>query len=193
MHGSTEASSEQYFAQTKSRIYITPPLFLSFIRLFKRIFAKSVGKLKVRESILQSGLTKLVSTREQVSEMQKTLTNLQPVLADSVAKTEALLVNLSSETEEVNKIRTVVQAEEQEVAKVAAEAEEIKDDAQRDLDTAMPAFNAAINSLKSLNKNDISELKSFKSPPELVRYVMEAVCILMETPKQDWDTAQKVL
>lgn len=193
MHGSTETFSEQYFAQTKSRVYVTPPLFLSFIRLFKRILAKSVGKLKVRESILQSGLTKLTSTREQVSEMQKTLTNLQPVLADSVAKTEALLVNLSAETEEVNKVRTVVQAEEQEVAKVAAEAEEIKDDAQRDLDTAMPAFNAAINSLKSLNKNDISELKSFKSPPELVRYVMEAVCILIETPKQDWDTAQKVL
>ncbi|TNJ26530.1 IAD-5 dynein heavy chain [Giardia muris] len=193
VHTIVESTSESYFQRTKTRIYVTPPLYLSFIRLFKVILAKSVGKMRLRQEILQSGLTKLTSTREQVSGMQQTLTDLQPVLAESIANTEQLLGNLSKETEEVNKVRAVVQVEEQEVAKIAAEAAEIKDDAQRDLDLALPAFNAAINSLKALNKNDISELKSFKSPPELVRYVMEAVCILLEMPKQDWETAQKLL
>ena len=34
-------------------------------------------------------------------------------------------------------------------------------------------------SLKSLDKNDINELKVFNNPPELVQTVMEAVCVLM--------------
>ena len=43
------------------------------------------------------------------------------------------------------------------------------DDAKADLAEAMPALNAAIESLKALNKNDIVEIKSFPKPPPLVQ------------------------
>lgn len=43
----------------------------------------------------------------------------------------------------------------------------------------MPALLAAEEALKSLNKNDINELRVFVKPPELVQVVMEAVCILL--------------
>lgn len=55
----------------------------------------------------------------------------------------------------------------------------IADDAQADLDTAMPALIAAEEALKSLNKTDINELRVFVKPPQLVQVVMEAVCILL--------------
>lgn len=54
----------------------------------------------------------------------------------------------------------------------------VADDAKADLEEAMPALNAAIDSLKALNKNDIVEIKSFAKPPALVQMTMEAVCIL---------------
>ena len=43
------------------------------------------------------------------------------------------------------------------------------DDAKADLEEAMPALNAAVDSLKALNKNDITEIKSFPKPPPLVQ------------------------
>lgn len=46
------------------------------------------------------------------------------------------------------------------------------------LDEAMPLLMAAEESLKSLNKNDISEVRSMKRPPEGVVYVIEAICIV---------------
>lgn len=61
------------------------------------------------------------------------------------------------------------------------------DEAKADLEEAMPALNAAIDSLKALNKNDIVEIKSFPKPPPLVQMTMEAVCILKQE-KPDWDT-----
>ena len=70
--------------------------------------------------------------------------------------------------------------EDEAVAKVKAEeTKAIADDAQRDLDEALPALEAAVKALDSLDKADIAELRVFSKPPELVQVVMEAVCILM--------------
>lgn len=87
-------------------------------------------------------------------------------------------------------VKDVVEREEAEVKKQAAETQLMKDDAQKDLDAAMPALNAALEALNSLNKNDITEIKSFAKPPPLVQMVMEAVCVLLGE-KPDWDTSKK--
>ena len=39
-----------------------------------------------------------------------------------------------------------------------------------------------MQSLKSLNRNDVTEVKAMKSPPDGVRMVMEAVCIMKNVP-----------
>lgn len=68
----------------------------------------------------------------------------------------------------------------------------IKDDCQRDLDQALPEYEAAIKALDNLDKKDIQEVKSFANPPALVNTVMQAVCLLMNR-KQSWDEAKKLL
>lgn len=43
----------------------------------------------------------------------------------------------------------------------------------------MPAMETATRALESINGNDINELRMFNKPPHLVKYVMEAVCLLL--------------
>lgn len=52
------------------------------------------------------------------------------------------------------------------------------DNAQHDLDEALPALAEATKALESLNKKDMTEIKSYGRPPALVEKVMEAVMIL---------------
>lgn len=52
-------------------------------------------------------------------------------------------------------------------------------EARKDLEAALPALAEAQDALASLNKNDINEIKVFNKPPQLVRFVMEAVCLLL--------------
>lgn len=48
-------------------------------------------------------------------------------------------------------------------------------DAQRDLDEALPALEAATASLKNLSRNDVVEVKSLSNPPAGVKLVMEVL------------------
>ena len=43
-----------------------------------------------------------------------------------------------------------------------------------------------------MNKNNISEIRTFSQPPPAIVMVLEAVCVLLEE-KTDWDSAKKVL
>ncbi|KAJ1487568.1 microtubule-binding stalk of dynein motor-domain-containing protein [Baffinella frigidus] len=75
-------------------------------------------------------------------------------------------------------------AEEKEANEKAIATKAIADDAQRDLDEALPALDAAVASLKSLNRGDIVEIKSLANPPAGVKMVIEAVCIMFEIKPQ---------
>lgn len=55
----------------------------------------------------------------------------------------------------------------------------LRQDAQKNLDQALPALEEAIKALNSLKRDDISEVKSFQNPPQAVQTVMNAVCLLL--------------
>lgn len=63
---------------------------------------------------------------------------------------------------------------------MAAAAEEIRMECNADLELVMPILNAANSALNTLTPQDIQIVKTMKSPPAVVKLVMEAVCILKD-------------
>lgn len=56
----------------------------------------------------------------------------------------------------------------------------------------MPVFLSAQDALSNLKKNDVQEVRSFAKPPPLVKFVMEAVCILLGA-KPEWASAKTLM
>ena len=73
-------------------------------------------------------------------------------------------------------LQAIVSKEEEACSQQAEEARVMKEECQADLDQALPALNAALDALKGLKKNDITEVKNLKTPPDGVIVVSKAMC-----------------
>lgn len=71
--------------------------------------------------------------------------------------------------------------EDEAIATVKAEeTQAIADDAQKDLNEALPVLHGANKALDALDKSDIAEIKVFAKPPDMVQTVLETVSFLFE-------------
>jgi multidrug efflux pump subunit AcrA (membrane-fusion protein) len=84
--------------------------------------------------------------------MQHELVELQPVLATTAAQVDAMMITIASDKEEAAATRAQVQGQEREANEQAAAAKTMAADAQRELDAALPALDAAVASLKNLSR-----------------------------------------
>lgn len=57
----------------------------------------------------------------------------------------------------------------------------------------MPALLDAREALNNLNKNDITEIRSFSTPPEPVQVVTECVAILLGYKEVNWKVAKQMM
>ena len=71
------------------------------------------------------------------------MTALAPQLETKSRETEELMQTLTADQQKASKVKTVIVQEEAIANKKAAETKVIADDAQKDLDQALPALNAA--------------------------------------------------
>ncbi|KAL4163703.1 hypothetical protein KRP22_005131 [Phytophthora ramorum] len=139
-----------------------------------------------------AGVVKLEETNSLVSTLQDELVVLQPFLASKTKEAEELLFQVAIDQVEAEKVAQRVGSDEAVVKQQQKEVAACQADAQRDLDQALPALNAAVAALDSLDKKDITEVKGFVKPPQAVQVVMEAVCIMLGE-KVDWDNSKRIL
>ncbi|XP_071360020.1 dynein axonemal heavy chain 6 [Trachinotus anak] len=192
IHVSVTDMAERFYSELRRRYYTTPTSYLELINLYLGMLNEKRQQLVLARDRVKNGLTKLLETNELVDKMKVDLSALEPVLKQKSIDVDALMQRLAVDQKSADEVRKVVQ-EDEALAKVKAEdTQAIADDAQRDLDEALPALEGANQALNSLDKADISEIKVFTKPPDLVMTVMEAVCILLNC-KPDWPSAKQLL
>ncbi|KAB0403143.1 hypothetical protein E2I00_012479 [Balaenoptera physalus] len=192
VHLSVSSMAERYYTELRRRYYTTPTSYLELINLYLYMLSEKRKQLVSACERVKNGLTKLLETNVLVDKMKLDLSALEPVLLTKSQDVEALMDKLAVDQENADQVRSIVQ-EDEAIAKVKAEeTQAIADDAQRDLEEALPALEAANKALDSLDKADISEIRVFTKPPDMVMTVMEAISILLNA-KPDWPTAKQLL
>ena len=191
IHQSVERKSKEFFDTLRRYNYVTPTSYLELLQTFIRLLREKREEIETMRERLQIGLDKLESTAEQVGVMEKELVELQPVLEKTSVEVEEMIQVITADTAVADETKIKVLAQEKAANEKAAEAKAIADDAQADLDKALPALDAAVQALKLLTKNDIVEVKALKNPPPGVRLVMEVACIFFgKKPKMVADTRE---
>ncbi|KAL3288579.1 hypothetical protein HHI36_003018 [Cryptolaemus montrouzieri] len=181
-HGKVNEISERYLINEKRYNYTTPKSFLEQISLYSKLLGQKHSTLSTSIERLNLGLAKLDSTSEEVDGLKRILALQEVELKERNESASKLIAVLSSENEKVAAEQAIATEEE---AKVRVIEEDVSDKQQtcaEDLAKAEPALLAAMEALNTLNKNNLTELKSFSTPPEAVANVCAAVLVLF-SPK----------
>lgn len=195
VHTSVNATSKLYLQNERRYNYTTPKSFLEQINLYAKLLRQKSQELRGKVERLENGLEKLRSTAKQVDDLKAKLAVQEIELKEKNEAADALIEIVGIETEKVSIEKSVADEEEKKVAMIAEEVTQKQKDCEEDLVKAEPALVAAQEALNTLNKANLTELKSFGSPPGAVTNVTAAVMVLLapagKVPKdRSWKAAK---
>ncbi|EDX15768.1 GD15126 [Drosophila simulans] len=179
VHGTVNQISRIYLQNEKRYNYTTPKTFLEYIFLYRKLLVDKNGEFAERIARLQSGMSKLAECARQVDTLKHQLAIQEVQLAAKNAAADKLIVIVSAESEKVKRERYIASEEEKRVRIIEEDVSIKTKMCEEDLRQAEPALVAAQAALNTLNKNNLTELKSFGSPPKAVVNVCAAVMVLL--------------
>ena len=192
MHTSVISESDRMLEELKRHNYVTPINYLELVSGYKELLAEKRKELGDKADKLTNGLEKIDDTRVKVEAMGKELLITQAEVAEFQKECDEYLVVIVQQKKEADDQAKAVGMRREKISAEAAATQQLAEAAKADLAEAVPALNAALDALKTLNKGDITEIKSYTTPPKLVMTTMEAVQILRKQ-KIDWASAKKSL
>uniref|UniRef100_A0A3Q3NPA1 Dynein heavy chain 9, axonemal-like n=1 Tax=Labrus bergylta TaxID=56723 RepID=A0A3Q3NPA1_9LABR len=198
VHMSVNQTSKDFLANERRYNYTTPKSFLEQIKLYRSLLGQKSKDLATKMERLENGLQKLKGTSAQVDDLKAKLAAQEVELKQKNEDADKLIQVVGIETEKVSKEKAVADEEEQKVAAIAVVVSGKQRDCEEDLAKAEPALLAAQDALNTLNKNNLTELKSFGSPVAAVTNVTAAVMVLMapggRVPKdRSWKAAKVMM
>ncbi|KAJ8974696.1 hypothetical protein NQ317_015225 [Molorchus minor] len=177
-HMEARKHSDEFYRQLSRKTYITSASYLGLIKSFTDLTNKKQAEIMTAKKRYLGGLEKLYHAAVSIGEMQISLADLQPQLKEMSAKATQMARQIEQEAVSVEKASALVKEDEKVANKQAAAAKALKMECEADLAEALPILEEAIAALDTLKPADITLVKSMKNPPEPIKIVMAAVCII---------------
>lgn len=155
--------------------YVTPTNYLELVTGYRELLKEKKRDIGNAAGKLKNGLSKLDDTRKSVEKISVELEVAKKQVVQYQKQCEDYLVIIVQQKREADEQAKSVAAKAEKLGVEEEEVRAVAVAAQADLDLALPALNAAVKALESINKKDLNEIRSYGKPPPLVEKVMEAV------------------
>ena len=169
-----------YYSRMRRNVYVTPKSYLSFIESYKSVYKNKVDELEVREGRVALGLRKLKEAEEDVKKLQDVLVVERAKIQEADQKTEVMVKNLEVEKAKAKKQADEVAERKNHCEAQAKEIREQKEEANRDLEAALPFLRKAESAAESIKDKDIQEIKINRNPPDMIKIILDGVALLLK-------------
>ncbi|XP_030763708.1 cytoplasmic dynein 2 heavy chain 1 [Sitophilus oryzae] len=171
----------------------TPSRYISLIKLYFDIYIDKKNAIQSRSQVLTAGISKLTAAKELVEELKVKASEQQEKLAEKQSKANAALDMISNtmkgaseHKEEMEDLKKKTEAENAQLMKRKAEIEE-------ELSEVEPLIQEARSAVGNIKTEALSEIRSLRAPPEIIRDILEGVLRLMGTQDTSWNSMKTFL
>ncbi|CDJ35908.1 Dynein heavy chain axonemal, related [Eimeria mitis] len=193
VHNNVNRTCDEYFRRMRRYVYVTPKSYLSFINFYKKVYTEKFDEVNNLERSVNVGLKKLNQAAQDIKQMKVQLKAEEKKLQESEVQTNQLLAKVQSESAKAEKKSQAVAAFRDECLKNKEEIEREQEEANNDLQAALPYLREAEDAVKSITAKDIVELKTMKTPSDIIRLVFDGVLILLQNRLADVKAESKVI
>lgn len=172
--------SLEYYNKYLKLTHTTPSAFIHMMQLYGVQMVNKQKTITESKNKYLGGLKKLELAAVEVTQMQETLSTLRPQLELSAKKTEETMREIESENVSVENATIQVKRDEEIANKTAEIAASLKSECEADLAVAIPILEDAVAALNTLKPSDITLVKAMKNPPDTIKLVMAAVCVMLD-------------
>ncbi|XP_055846772.1 dynein axonemal heavy chain 10 isoform X2 [Episyrphus balteatus] len=193
VHGSMDFYSSEYKEKLRRNNYVTPKHYLDFITTYLKLLENENNFIKIQSNRLREGIIKIDDAAEQIDQLRIIVTEQKQNVEVASTDCETMMVDIESSTQKANVKKAEASEKSMEVEIKGKQIAIEKADAEVALSEAMPALEEARRALANLDKSQITEIRSFATPPPQVQVVCECVAILKGLKEINWKSAKGMM
>ncbi|XP_011874224.1 PREDICTED: dynein heavy chain 10, axonemal [Vollenhovia emeryi] len=193
VHTSVLQYTVDFATKLRRRNYVTPRHFLDFIDTYLKLLIEKKNFINSRCARLSGGLQKIMEASVTLTKLNKVLAEQRIKVGDQTRSCERLLASIGESTDVAVEKKNLSQEKRKEIEDKKKMIAKEETEARQVLAEAQPALDAAKLALGELEKADITEIRSFATPPEPVQIVSECVAILRGVKEVSWKGAKGMM
>ncbi|XP_041985040.1 dynein axonemal heavy chain 10 [Aricia agestis] len=193
VHAGAAQYATAYIVRARRHNYVTPKHYMDYLTNYLALLYERDAHIVAQCDRLIGGLAKIEEANIQLEDLNAKLEEQKVIVAEQTSECELLLNEISTATEKAVNKQQVAEAKSAEITEQSKVIADEKSEAEEALSAALPALEAARLALSDLDKNDITEIRSFATPPEAVQVVCECVAILRGVKEINWKGAKGMM
>ena len=162
------------------------------LETFEAEIGRRLYALREKSSILHRALIRFDEADTQAHEARKSIDQVEPRLGNVVSNSMDSVLNISDLERLGDDLNIENFNDEIKCKKWVATMDEMMLGVDNAINVASEKYVTSLTQVLALAEKDIVELRSYNSPPGLVRIVVESVCVLFNVDKS-WKAARKFI
>ncbi|KAM3661462.1 dynein axonemal heavy chain 10 [Ammospiza maritima maritima] len=193
VHESVGDFSKKFLEKLRRRNHVTPKNYLDFLNTYAKLLDEKNEFILEQCKRLDGGLVKLKEAAVQLAELNVKLAEQKVILTEKTAACEALLRDIKLNTEIAEEKKKMGEEKAIEIQEQNAIIAVEKAEAEAALDQIRPIMEAAKREVEKLDKAEVTELRSFATPPKQVQVVLDCILIMRGYKEQNWKNAKAMM
>ncbi|XP_071452948.1 cytoplasmic dynein 2 heavy chain 1 [Hetaerina americana] len=166
----------------------TPWRYLSLIKTFQHIFAFKKENISSRQERLKAGVAKLTEARAVVDGLKAKAAAQKTILSEKQEKASEALQAIAETMRGANVHKGEMEALQEKMIKENKVLVERKAAIDSELSEVEPLVREASKAVGEIKSEALSEIRSLRAPPDVVRDILEGVLRLMGIQDTSWNS-----
>ncbi|KAL3878520.1 hypothetical protein ACJMK2_030860 [Sinanodonta woodiana] len=180
-------------ACTNASLVATPRRYVSFVNTYQQVYNNKKQGIEKRQHHLQAGVSKLNEAKQLVDELKRKAAEQSQLLAEKQAEADSALREITTAMQNASDQKSEMEELKQSAAKENALLETRKKAIDKEMKEVEPLIQEAKTAVGNIKTESLSEIRSLRAPPDVIRDILEGVLRLMGIFDTSWVSMKSFL